>query len=517
MKLYKILTWILILCMGLSACGSMAIPTKAPSSGRETDGGWKNSEKEPTPGRTEPVKESSGPGEDPAGPLQPSDTEKAEAFRAYMTFLEENKDSIDGTYYFRSLGKQYNIYDVIMFWDLTGDGIPEMLAVRPGRTESRSDALSLFVYTCSEGQVCELKQKDGSPVIPVFWDQSFFGDMTDPVCFSREDDLYVFLIRRESGSRWERESENLYKLVFDARSGTLAPEAVLQKESYQEYGLESNKESQSWYVNGKETDPEKYEEARTKLFEKAEAGVLIPSTYTKMWYGSRAAESIPSVYENWLGMRFKDAVSFLTGAIEAAEEDRTVPTEVIKLGRFEQDGNTENGAEPIEWLVLAKEDGKALLISRYGLDCQYYSGNIRGNWEDSPVRQWLNGVFYEAAFREEEKAKIVQSRVVSEANPRYGSRNAVVTEDWLFLPDLQEVMTYMERHSLRLCCPSPYARQKGCAPGLGGGTGWILRSFGGYGELSVAYVDNWGMPDAFGTNIDNRYAVRPAMWIEWGD
>lgn len=35
----------------------------------------------------------------------------------------------------------------------------------------------------------------------------------------------------------------------------------------------------------------------------------------------------------------------------------------VALGSYEQDGDTSDGAEPIEWRVLAVEGGRALLIS----------------------------------------------------------------------------------------------------------------------------------------------------------
>lgn len=45
---------------------------------------------------------------------------------------------------------------------------------------------------------------------------------------------------------------------------------------------------------------------------------------------------------------------------------------VVTYGRYEQDNDDTNGAEPIEWIVLATEDKNVLLISRYGLDTQEY-------------------------------------------------------------------------------------------------------------------------------------------------
>ena len=38
-----------------------------------------------------------------------------------------------------------------------------------------------------------------------------------------------------------------------------------------------------------------------------------------------------------------------------------------------EENDTSNGKEDIEWLVLAKEDNKILIISNKALDCQPYN------------------------------------------------------------------------------------------------------------------------------------------------
>ena len=53
----------------------------------------------------------------------------------------------------------------------------------------------------------------------------------------------------------------------------------------------------------------------------------------------------------------------------------TVPSalsvgQTFKLGEYEQDNNTGNGTEPIEWQVLAVKGDRALVISRYVLDAR---------------------------------------------------------------------------------------------------------------------------------------------------
>ena len=46
--------------------------------------------------------------------------------------------------------------------------------------------------------------------------------------------------------------------------------------------------------------------------------------------------------------------------------------DTVSFGSYEQDNNTENGAEAIEWIVLDVEGENVLLLSKYGLDAQAY-------------------------------------------------------------------------------------------------------------------------------------------------
>lgn len=79
---------------------------------------------------------------------------------------------------------------------------------------------------------------------------------------------------------------------------------------------------------------------------------------------------------------------------------------IIKLGRYEQDGKTENGLEPIEWKVSSLSfDGKsASLDCCYCLDYLNYSDDPNDNmWKSSKLRLWLNSGFLNTAFSEEEQ------------------------------------------------------------------------------------------------------------------
>ena len=86
----------------------------------------------------------------------------------------------------------------------------------------------------------------------------------------------------------------------------------------------------------------------------------------------------------------------------------------VELGHYEQDGDPSNGAEPIEWYVISKDEDSnmLLLLSKYGLDnVQYHSQNTNITWADCDLRKWLNSEdgFWGTAFSKEEKASIANT------------------------------------------------------------------------------------------------------------
>ncbi len=91
--------------------------------------------------------------------------------------------------------------------------------------------------------------------------------------------------------------------------------------------------------------------------------------------------------------------------------------QTVKMGRYEQDNEGQNGTEQIEWIVLEADGQKALLISKNIIDCMpYNNGYAACNWESSSIRKWLNNDFLETAFTEGERMKILET-FVPDADP----------------------------------------------------------------------------------------------------
>ena len=196
----------------------------------------------------------------------------------------------------------------------------------------------------------------------------------------------------------------------------------------------------------------------------------------------------------------------------------------IKFGTYPQ---TKTGDKlDIEWLVLEVKDGKALVISKYALDCKEYNTRIIDvTWETCTLRKWLNNNFINAAFSADEKAMIPTVTVTAEKNPKHRTEPGNATQDQVFLLSIAEVNKYLSSVDTRQCKPTDYAvRGETDVKRSNGNCWWWLRS-PGILQNNAAYVSNVGAVQESGHYVgtimesgsrygNNDTAVRPAMWID---
>ena len=193
----------------------------------------------------------------------------------------------------------------------------------------------------------------------------------------------------------------------------------------------------------------------------------------------------------------------------------------VTFGAYEQDNNTSNGKEDIEWIVIEKDGNKALLISKYALDGQVYNTELDWvTWETCSFRKWLNETFLTEAFGETEQKVIQTTTVTADQNPQYDTNPGNATADKVFLLSISEAEKYFTSDEQRKCVPTQYALQQGvytdddykvddqetCR--------WWLRS-PGQARSFAADVDDGGAVDTFGLGADFFFfpGVRPAIWI----
>ncbi len=190
--------------------------------------------------------------------------------------------------------------------------------------------------------------------------------------------------------------------------------------------------------------------------------------------------------------------------------------DIITFGSYEQDNDSSNGKEDIEWQVLAREGSRVFLISKYALDCQPYNTDWTDvTWENSTLRTWLNGTFLDNAFTSSEQAVIAQTTVTADKNPKFNTNPGNATTDKVFLLSIEEAKKYFPSHSARWCEATAFADAKGALI-VYDNSWWWLRSPGCRQDYAAG-VSTDGSVSHNGDYVHLNYnAVRPALWIDLG-
>lgn len=214
------------------------------------------------------------------------------------------------------------------------------------------------------------------------------------------------------------------------------------------------------------------------------------------------------------GLEYKDSTEKFQ-SIKPLLLAKAKPGDTVFLGTYEQDNNTSNGKEDIAWLVLEVKDGKALVVSKYALDCkQYNTSNTDVTWETCTLRKWLNNDFINAAFSSYEKAMIPTVTVSADKNPDYSANPGNATQDQVFLLSITEANKYFNSTGARQCEPTDYAVANGSWESDSGNFCWWWLRSPGVTQDSAVYVYSGGDVIESGNAVDiGTSAVRPAMWI----
>lgn len=151
------------------------------------------------------------------------------------------------------------------------------------------------------------------------------------------------------------------------------------------------------------------------------------------------------------------------------------------------------GKENREWIVLDKEDGKALLLTKESVGEKAYNDErVDITWEECTLRKWLNEDFYNDSFNKAQKSRICETTVKNEDNTEYNTGGGNNTTDKIFLLSIDEAEKYFEIRDI--------------------GSWWWLRS-PGVGSDFAAGVESDNDIYYYGISVNYRYSVRPALWV----
>jgi len=195
--------------------------------------------------------------------------------------------------------------------------------------------------------------------------------------------------------------------------------------------------------------------------------------------------------------------------------------ETFFFGETEQDNDFDNGAEPIEWIVLEKKEDKAFVISKKIIEWLTFSKydnmvvtdeGVRGEkdyftWdiERNQQRIWLTNDLYENGFSEIEKEIILLTHIKTDGS-------SYEYDDYLYIPSEDDVETYLTDIQLRQAEMTVYVAKK--ANQFEGEFGcWSLRSKLMLTEwkYTVQIKENGEFGGMY-TFVPN--GVRPVMWLD---
>ena len=230
------------------------------------------------------------------------------------------------------------------------------------------------------------------------------------------------------------------------------------------------------------------------------------------------------------------------------------------FGRYPQSDVTGGKTDPLDWRLLDIQSGKATLFATAQLDSILFNldAGDGNDWTKSNLRAWLNSQggrnaggdvtgFYNAAFNEAEKARIVSARLDAPGSP-FGAYNGpnvtnapksyttppMNTQDPVWTLSAEEVFRYFGPSQLRTgpstdgsiftnahLSPTDHARARG-----------VKINVGGNGPATVGYGDFWtrspGRTEGntyFGIfvssvgnfnarrEVNNAYGVQPAVLV----
>ena len=129
--------------------------------------------------------------------------------------------------------------------------------------------------------------------------------------------------------------------------------------------------------------------------------------------------------------KIKDVKTVLTYTKDTLIND----IDSVRFGMYPQSDATGERMEPIEWIVLhISEDKKeALLLSKYILDNKsYYHYWTDVVWFESDLRKWLNESFYNNAFNDKEKERILLKETKNNIENSFGINGGQDSKDKIF-------------------------------------------------------------------------------------
>ena len=174
--------------------------------------------------------------------------------------------------------------------------------------------------------------------------------------------------------------------------------------------------------------------------------------------------------------------------------------ETVDVGDVVEFGMSLSENQILKWIVLECDGDEALLLSEEIITYRRFHQNDTSiEWHSSECCTWLNNDFYNEAFSEAEKDKIIECEIQTK---NYGSDTADSTPNRVFLLSTKEMNEYVKGKKYAKILINDSA------------IGWFLRDKA-ENQTHIAYVDaNGDIIEGLGAEMQSEQGIRPAIRIK---
>ena len=236
-------------------------------------------------------------------PATEAPTGLAAAAGDYAEYIRTHRDDLDMTREFSLYRDAAAVYPNIAFYDLTGDGVPEMLLICSNSHYSFVPVMSFRVITAGPSGAREILKPNGDYIMNLFWDQTMAGGRSDSVLFAKDSTLYFYRISLGDGLGYR--SEETGRLVCDGDD--LYWDIALE---YSWTVRDDRTEQYKYQAEEKDVDEDTYYSLKNALFSSADEFILygMPAMMRPP-----ASEEVHAELSDYMAMTPEEALRYLEG------------------------------------------------------------------------------------------------------------------------------------------------------------------------------------------------------------
>lgn len=215
---------------------------------------------------------------------------------------------------------------------------------------------------------------------------------------------------------------------------------------------------------------------------------------------------------------YKDSAQLIESCETLKEKEQIASASIgslVQFGKYEQDYDYDNGTETIQWIVLARDGNKVLLLSDYALEDIEYDHNGKNIWKTSYLRSWLNDNFFANSFTKSEQELITITNITPSEEEE--EKGGVATRDYVFILSADELEGYVTDVDQRCAKVSTYLYNQDSS--YRDGVAYWVRTPGPNVRYtyttyaSALVIDSDGDLITDGKVSVEPMPVRPAIWV----